>query len=323
MKKQFSFLLAIVIVMSHVILNVPVNISAEQVPTEDFTVVDGVLSAYSGPGGHVIIPDNITSISANTFLNRTDITSVSFPQGLKSIESKAFSGCTGLSSLDFPDSLIYIHYQAFFNCSGLTSVSFPESITIGEYAFHGCSKLSTLSFPIDAYIQMWAFERCSGLTSVYFSRGVYLEQGSFLYTNPVFYGYSGSSAESYAQKTGISFVPLYGHDHTLQMTSAKPATATENGNISYGYCIICEKYYSDKEGKTEITLADTVIPKTGTTAAKPSTSDDAPATVGTTFPDSKKNSFFKITSTNKKKPTATYVAPTNKNKKTVSIPSSV
>ncbi len=42
---------------------------------------------------------------------------------------------------------------------------------------------------------------------------------------------------------------------------AKSATAAEVGNIEYWYCTACEKYYSDKNGNTEITKAETVLAK--------------------------------------------------------------
>ena len=49
------------------------------------------------------------------------------------------------------------------------------------------------------------------------------------------------------------------HTHTLTKISANSATCTENGNIEYYTCSGCEKIYSDANGNTEITIADTVI----------------------------------------------------------------
>ena len=47
--------------------------------------------------------------------------------------------------------------------------------------------------------------------------------------------------------------------HTMTKTEAKAATCTEDGNIAYWYCSVCNKYFSDENGTTEITLDDTVI----------------------------------------------------------------
>ena len=62
--------------------------------------------------------------------------------------------------------------------------------------------------------------------------------------------------------------------HTLTATAAKDATCTEAGNTAYWYCSECGKYFSDAEGKTEITLASTVIPATGHSFSKAWTIDD-------------------------------------------------
>lgn len=50
--------------------------------------------------------------------------------------------------------------------------------------------------------------------------------------------------------------------HSLQKTEAKEATAEEDGNIEYYYCSVCKKYFRDANAAEEITLADTVLPKT-------------------------------------------------------------
>ena len=50
-------------------------------------------------------------------------------------------------------------------------------------------------------------------------------------------------------------------DHILEKTEAKEATHLTEGNIAYWTCQICKKYFKDKAGSQEITLADTVIAK--------------------------------------------------------------
>ena len=47
--------------------------------------------------------------------------------------------------------------------------------------------------------------------------------------------------------------------HTMTKTEAKDATCTEDGNIAYWYCSVCNKYFSDENGTTEISLDDTVV----------------------------------------------------------------
>lgn len=53
-------------------------------------------------------------------------------------------------------------------------------------------------------------------------------------------------------------------NHTnLVKTEARAATCTEAGNIAYWHCDACDKYFSDKNGTTEITLEGTVLKATG------------------------------------------------------------
>ena len=47
--------------------------------------------------------------------------------------------------------------------------------------------------------------------------------------------------------------------HEMQAFEAKAATCTEDGNIAYWYCGLCEKYFADVNGSRVITFEDTVI----------------------------------------------------------------
>ena len=59
----------------------------------------------------------------------------------------------------------------------------------------------------------------------------------------------------------LADIPAAGHK--LTKTEAKAATCTEVGNEAYWTCETCGKYFSDGEGKTEITLDSTVLPALG------------------------------------------------------------
>ena len=54
-------------------------------------------------------------------------------------------------------------------------------------------------------------------------------------------------------------IPATGH--TLKSIAAKPATHATEGNMAYFECTVCGKYFSDENGKNEITLADTILQK--------------------------------------------------------------
>ena len=86
---------------------------------------------------------NLEALPADTFRNKTSLTSVKLPKTLKKIGSYAFSGCSGLTSVTIPDSVTTIENYAFDGCSGLTSVTIGNSVTfIDSEAFRGCSSLT-------------------------------------------------------------------------------------------------------------------------------------------------------------------------------------
>ena len=53
--------------------------------------------------------------------------------------------------------------------------------------------------------------------------------------------------------------------HSMSKTEAKAADCEENGNTAYWTCTRCNKYYSDVNGNTEISLNSTIITATGHT----------------------------------------------------------
>lgn len=98
------------------------------------------------------IPNSVTSIGNNAFLNCSDLTGpLTIPNSVTSIGEYTFSGCLGLTgSLIIPNSVTTIGYAAFQSCNGLTgTLTIPNSVTyIGDWAFNGCSGLSgTLTIP--------------------------------------------------------------------------------------------------------------------------------------------------------------------------------
>ncbi len=150
------------------------------------------IALYAGTGGDVVIPDGVTSIPDNLFLNNKTIISVSIPASITSIGASAFFCCTGLTNIEIPSSVTSIGNGAFYGCSGLTSIEIPSSVTsIGRSAFYGCTGLSSIEISSSVtsigrstfsectglssieipssvtFIDYYAFENCTGLTSVY------------------------------------------------------------------------------------------------------------------------------------------------------------
>ena len=106
----------------------------------------------------VIIPDSVTKIGENIFLECTKLHSIVVGQENKYYDSR--NGCNavietatntlvlGCSSTVVPDSVTKIGDYAFYGCTGLSTIILPNSVTeIGDYAFYGCTGLSTIVLP--------------------------------------------------------------------------------------------------------------------------------------------------------------------------------
>ena len=68
------------------------------------------------------------------------------------------------------------------------------------------------------------------------------------------------SDEAGTKETTITDTVIPATGHQLNKTDGKAATCTEEGNTEYWTCNICGKYFSDEDGRQEISLVDTVIP---------------------------------------------------------------
>jgi hypothetical protein len=150
------------------------------------------------------IPDGVTSIGINAFLNCTSLMSVTIPNGVTSISASAFQGCTSLTSITIPNSVTSISASAFRVCTSLTAInvntgnthytsingvlfdkdiktliqypigktnitySIPNSVTsIGRSAFLGCTSLTSVTIPDSVTnIGVEAFMSCRSLTSI-------------------------------------------------------------------------------------------------------------------------------------------------------------
>lgn len=96
----------------------------------------------------VTIPDSVTLISDDAFINCPKLTNISIPNSVTYIGFSAFSSCTSLKSITLPSSLSTIQSYAFYNCGNLKTIRIPVSVTsIGNNAFADCPNLMTVTYP--------------------------------------------------------------------------------------------------------------------------------------------------------------------------------
>ena len=144
MKYQVKRKLGYVLVIAMLVVMIyPGELSAASSQEDGFVIQDDVLIGYVGSENAITMPEGITKIDENVFLNTT-ITSVEIPEGVTEIGDNAFAGC-----------------------EYLTTVSIPESVTdVGENVFYGCTSLETVSWESSAGIPDNAFAECAGLTDL-------------------------------------------------------------------------------------------------------------------------------------------------------------
>ena len=143
---------------------------------------DGTWSVSAGRAkllDKIVIPTTwegkaVTAISAQGFLNCTNLTSITIPSGVTSIDSGAFKGCTSLTSITIAEGVTSIGDEAFSGCTSLTSITIAEGVTsIGDEAFSGCTSLTSITIAEGVTsIGNWAFSGCTSLTSITIPEGV-------------------------------------------------------------------------------------------------------------------------------------------------------
>ncbi len=130
------------------------------------------LRAYTGDGGTVVIPTQITV--REVAYEETDYSVIDVSTESKatypvvSIESEVFRNCEGLTSVSIGESVTEINSSAFSNCTGLTSAYIGSSVkSISGYAFYNCSSLKTVTIPASVtFINTNAFNKCDSITTL-------------------------------------------------------------------------------------------------------------------------------------------------------------
>ncbi len=217
---------------------------------ESVTIPDSVTSIGSGAFEDctsltsITIPDSVTSIGEYAFSYCSSLASVTIPDSVTSIGDSAFYYCSSLASVTIPVSANI--NNAFISCSNIKKITLTkgsgtvqsyssvspwndsrnslkelvveDGVTgIGDYMFYNCAEIGDIVLPFSVEsIGTNAFAGCQklGKLKVYNRNCVFESNATSYYTTIV--GYSGSTAEAYANENGFSFEPISDddHDHT-------------------------------------------------------------------------------------------------------------
>ncbi|MDK2943233.1 MAG: hypothetical protein PWP56_2746, partial [Acetobacterium sp.] len=180
------------------------------------------ITAYIGSGKNIGIP---TSLDGKTVLE---------------IGNDAFNGNSILTGVNVPSTVTNLGMRSFYNCPNLKSVFLGNGLTtIGNGTFWGAQALKSIIIPSSVTtIGYAAFSNCTGLTKITIL-GNSVNIGAQVFgtiPNLTIYGYTGSTAESYAYANlrpfvalPSSYVDVY---YSTHVQNVGWQAARENGEIS-------------------------------------------------------------------------------------------
>ena len=177
------------------------------IPKNVTTIKSGAFNSCSSLT-EVIIPKGVTTIGNEAFYHCNRLTNITIPESVTTIGSYAFAD-TLLTEITIPEGVTNIQKCTFYKCNLLAKITIPEGVTtIENEAFYYCSRLKEIIIPKSVTtIGSYAFANCSNLTEITIPESV-TTIGSYAFTNCsnlIIYGYSGSCAETYANKNNIPF----------------------------------------------------------------------------------------------------------------------
>ena len=226
----------------------------------------------------ISLPDSVTYIGDDAFYNCRALESATFGDGLQSIGYEAFCNCRTLESIVIPDSVTRlgydkegsiftgcsslksavigdgvtdIPYAAFSGCSSLETVAIGDSVReIGSSAFSGCTSLHTVILPESVSVIVSRAFPEKALTDLWiYNRNCSINDGS-IYYSATLHGYTGSTAETFADTYGYSFEPITDappHDHDKTLVEGYAPTCTDAG-LTDGYrCSVCGKWITKQK----------------------------------------------------------------------------
>ena len=157
--------------------------------SQGFVIKGSSLFQYLGLGGHLVVPEGITTIENGAFYDCPHITKMTLPESITAIGHAAFHGCKNLTEINIPQGVKLIQDEAFYGCDGLADangfiivdntlfdyigsggdVVIPQGVTtISRYAFDHCRDLTAITIPDSVTrLNSYVFDICANLTKVH------------------------------------------------------------------------------------------------------------------------------------------------------------
>ena len=128
--------------------------------------------------------------------------SYTIPENVSSIYNYAFEDCVNLTEINIPETLGIINSYAFYGCDGLKNVTIPKSVEIIASGAFFCRNLESITIKNP---ECQIDDNPQTISNAF--RGTYTYSGKI-------YGYSGSTAQKWAEENDITFSEISGS--TLQ-----------------------------------------------------------------------------------------------------------
>ena len=128
---------------------------------------------------NIEIPEGVTGIGPQAFLNCTDLKTATIPSTVTGVGHEIFANCTGLKNVNLSSKVIS---KGMFAGSALLSISLPEGVNvIEETSFYNCPHLKTVILPSTIEkINRSAFGYCKALENITLPDNLTtLESGAF------------------------------------------------------------------------------------------------------------------------------------------------
>ena len=126
----------------------------------------------------ICIPDTVTAVESEAFMDCSALRSVDFGNDVETIEDSAFEGCGSLTKAVMPDTVTHVEEEAFKGNTSLTEVKLSDQLSyLGSGAFRGCELLTAIEIPAtldnaaDEYDYTGPFAE-TGLKKVTFGDGI-------------------------------------------------------------------------------------------------------------------------------------------------------
>lgn len=171
----------------------------------------------------VVVPDGITAINDYAFYNCDSLETISFPESVELLGRGAFYDCDLLEDVTIPSKVLSVYPNCFNSCDLLSKVTFAHDsndisrMSYIEYGAFVGTQLKELEAPANVfYISEYSLPATLEKLTVY-NPECNIQPECGISFNTTVYGFTGSTAEAYANEISTFFVDVETeHEHVYK-----------------------------------------------------------------------------------------------------------